>query len=280
MNDIEINGLKKSYKDFSLELDRLVLPQGCIMGLIGENGAGKSTTIRLLLDMIKRDSGDIRLLGCDCVKNKRELMEDVGVVLDEAGFPDCLTAGQVDKVMRNIYKRWDSGEYFSLVSRLDLPGDKPFKEFSKGMRMKLAIAVALSHSPRLLILDEPTSGLDPVVRDEVVDIFSDFAREDNHSVLISSHIVSDLEKLCDYIAFIHRGRLLLCQDKDRLLQEYGIFRCTAEELKAVDPAAVAGRRETPYGVTAVVRRDAVPSGRELDRITIEELFIAMVKEAR
>ena len=279
MNAIEIKDLCKTYPGFSLDHVNLTLPCGCIMGLVGENGAGKSTTIRLVLDMIARDSGTITLLGKDNRENIRLLKEDIGVVLDEVGIPACLNPKQVGKIMANTFRNWEQAVYDSLLEKLAVPPEKPFKDFSKGMKMKLGIAIALSHRPKLLILDEATSGLDPVVRDEVLDLFSEFTREESHAVLISSHIVSDLEKICDYIAFLHRGKLLLCEEKDALKEKYGILRCSKDQLSALPPEAVIGRKETAYGVEAIARRDAVPAGLSLSPIDIEELFIFMVKEA-
>ena len=279
MNAIEIRDLCKTYPGFALDHVNLTLPCGCIMGLVGENGAGKSTTIRLILDMIARDSGTITLLGKDNRENIRLLKEDIGVVLDEVGIPACLNPKQVGKIMANTFRNWEQAVYDSLLEKLAVPPEKPFKDFSKGMKMKLGIAIALSHRPKLLILDEATSGLDPVVRDEVLDLFSEFTREESHAVLISSHIVSDLEKICDYIAFLHRGKLLLCEEKDALKEKYGILRCSKDQLSALPPEAVIGRKETAYGVEAIAARDAVPAGLSLSPIDIEELFIFMVKEA-
>ena len=279
MNAIEIKDLCKTYPGFSLDHVNLTLPCGCIMGLVGENGAGKSTTIRLILDMIARDSGTITLLGKDNRENIRLLKEDIGVVLDEVGIPACLNPKQVGKIMANTFRNWEQAVYDSLLEKLAVPPEKPFKDFSKGMKMKLGIAIALSHRPKLLILDEATSGLDPVVRDEVLDLFSEFTREESHAVLISSHIVSDLEKICDYIAFLHKGRLLLCEERDALKEKYGILRCSREQLSALPPEAVIGRKETAYGVEAIAARDAVPAGLSLSPIDIEELFIFMVKGA-
>lgn len=279
MNAIEIKDLCKTYPGFSLDHVNLTLPCGCIMGLVGENGAGKSTTIRLILDMIARDNGTITLLGKDNRENIRLLKEDIGVVLDEVGIPACLNPKQVGKIMANTFRNWEQAVYDSLLEKLAVPPEKPFKDFSKGMKMKLGIAIALSHRPKLLILDEATSGLDPVVRDEVLDLFSEFTREESHAVLISSHIVSDLEKICDYIAFLHKGRLLLCEEKDALKEKYGILRCSREQLSALPPEAVIGRKETAYGVEAIAARDAVPAGLSLSPIDIEELFIFMVKGA-
>ena len=198
------------------------------------------------------------------------------MVLDEVGLPEYLTAAQIGCMMAGIFTRWQPEVYRDYLRRLALPEDKPFKDFSRGMRMRLGLAAALSHQPKLLLLDEATSGLDPVVRDDILTILSDFTRDEEHAVLISSHIVSDLEKICDYIAFLHRGRLLLCEEKDRLAEEYGILRGTAE---GIEPAAVCGQRATPYGTEYLVRRSAVPAGMTLGQMNIEDLFVFMAKEA-
>lgn len=277
MNALEIKNLTKTYQDFRLENLTLTLPTGCIMGLIGENGAGKSTTIKLILNMIHKESGSITILGKDNQENISLIKEDVGVVMDEVGFPECLTAKQVGKIMKDTYRNWEAGTYQEYLKKFSVPENKPFKDFSKGMKMKLGIAVAMSHDPKLLILDGATSGLDPVVRDEVVGLLSEFTREESHSILISSHIVSDLERLCDYIAFLHKGRLVLCEEKDALLEEYGVMHCTAGMLRELRPGAVKGKRETAYGVEAIVKRDAAPAGTELSPISIEELFVFMIK---
>lgn len=280
MNALEVRGLTKTYKDFQLDHIDLTLPSGCIMGLIGENGAGKSTTIKLILDMIQKDGGSIRILGKNQEDGMHLIKEDIGVVMDEVGIPECLTVKQVGNVMKHTFRNWEEDTYEGLIKKLSLPENKQYKDFSRGMKMKLGIAIALSHNSKLLLLDEATSGLDPVVRDEVVEMFLDFTRDETHSILISSHIVSDLEKLCDYIAFLHKGKLLLCEEKDRLLAEYGLIRCTAEELLQISPDAVKYKRESPYGAEAMVRRTAVPSGMDVSPISIEELFVYMVKEAR
>ena len=280
MNALEIRNLTKSYPGFTLDNLNLILPSGCIMGLIGENGAGKSTTIKLILDMIHKDSGSITILGKDNGDNIEFTKEDIGVVMDEIGIPECLTVKQVRNVMKYTFQNWDEAEYDRLVQKLALPDNKQFNEFSRGMKMKLGIAIALSHHAKLLILDEATSGLDPVVRDEVVEMFSDFTRDERHSILISSHIVSDLEKLCDYIAFLHKGKLLLCEEKDQLLAKYGLIHCTAEELKNLPTEAISFKKENPYGVEAMVLRNVVPSNVNVRPISIEELFVFMVKEAR
>ena len=280
MNALEIKNVTKTYPGFTLDRLNLTLPSGCIMGLIGENGAGKSTTIKLILDMIHKDSGSITILGKNNTDSIELTKEDIGVVMDEVGLPECLTVKQVGKVMKNTFRNWDDAAYYDLTEKLALPDKKQFKEFSRGMKMKLGIAIALSHNAKLLILDEATSGLDPVVRDEVVEMFSDFTRDENHSILISSHIVSDLEKLCDYIAFLHKGKLLLCEEKDQLLAAYGLIHCNTEELQKLPTEAIKYKKENPYGIEAMVLRSAVPASIRVSPISIEELFVFMVKEAR
>ena len=280
MNALELKNVSKSFSGFCLDNISLTLPSGCIMGLIGENGAGKSTTIKLILDMLHKDSGTITILGKENDKDISLTKEDIGVVMDEIGMSECLTAKQIGNVMKHTFRNWNEAEYARLLQKLSLPDNKPFKDFSRGMKMKLGIAVAMSHGAKLLLLDEPTSGLDPVVRDEVVDMFYDFTRDENHSILISSHIVSDLEKLCDYVAFLHKGKLLLCEEKDVLLSEYGIIHCTVEQLSELDKEVIKYKKGTPYGAEAIVPREDAPDGFKLSPISIEELFVFMVKEAK
>lgn len=249
------------------------------MGLIGENGAGKSTTIKLILDMVKKDSGTVTILGKDNQDDFTITKEDIGVVLDEVGFSDWFKAKDINKIMKCAYKNWDEALFYDYLKRLGVPTDKKFKEFSRGMKMKLGISVALAHRPKLLILDEATNGLDPVVRDEVMDIFNDFTRDEEHSILFSSHIVSDLEKICDYIAFIHKGRLLLCEEKDALKEKYAIVHCTSEELHSVNQSAIIGKKETKYGAEAIALKSEIPEGFAVSPIDIEQLFVFMVKGA-
>lgn len=277
MNAIEIRDLCKTYPGFYLDHLNLTLPSGCIMGLIGENGAGKSTTIKLILDIIHADSGKITILGKDNHDNLELTKEDIGVCLDDVGISQCLTPKQVGKVMKNIFKNWDSAAYETYLRELNIPENKRFKYFSRGTKMKLGIAVALSHKAKLLILDEATSGLDPVVRDEIIDMFAEFTRDESHSILISSHIVSDLEKICDYIAFLHKGKLMLCEEKDMLRERYGIIHIPNSQLANIDPSAIIGKKESEYGTEAIVLRDAAPKNAAISPIDIEQLFIFMVK---
>ena len=274
MNALNVNNLTKEYNGFTLDNITFSLPQGCILGLIGENGAGKSTTIRSILGSIKYD-GSIEVLGQPI---SAELKNRIGVVLDEVGFPDKLNANDINKIMRNMFSSWDEKAYQEYIRKFNLPDNKAFSEFSKGMKMKLGIAVALSHNAELLILDEPTSGLDPLVRDEIIDILNDFTREENHSILISSHIVSDLEKLCDYIAFMHKGRLMLCEEKDKLLEQYVFINTTDEQLSELDENAVKGKRSNRWGTEAIVDKNMIPQSFTTKPVSIEDLFVFMAKE--
>ena len=205
------------------------------------------------------------------------MKEEIGVVLDEVGFQECLTPLQIGRIMKDIFHNWDPSLYDQYLQKFNLPNKKEFGKFSKVMKMKLGIAVALSHHPKLLILDEATSGLDPVMRDEILDIFNDFTRDESHAILISSHIVSDLEKICDYVAFLHKGNLVLFEEKDRLLEKYGIIQCTKEQLQELDQSAVIGVKYSSYNVEAVILRDQIPEGFKVHPISIEDLFIFMIK---
>ena len=225
-NCIEIKGLCKSYPDFSLQNIDLTLPGGTIMGLIGENGAGKTTTIKCILNLIRRDAGEITLLGRDNLREERAAKAGVGVVLDECVFHDALRPRDLERILAPVYPTWDNGLYRDYLDKFRLPGKNLIKTFSRGMKMKLSLAAALAHRPQLLILDEATAGLDPVVRDEILDEFLNFICDEDHAILISSHITSDLEKAADYITYLHQGRVVLSQPKDELLDRYGRVGCS------------------------------------------------------
>ena len=279
MNAIEIRNLKKYYPGFALDIPELILPGGCVMGLIGENGAGKSTAIRLIMDIACKDGGTVTVLGVDNRDKKfRYTKNDIGVVLDECGFPENFSIETVEKIMVRAYRNWNVGRFHELLEKFSIDYFKRIRELSNGMKMKLSLAVALSHGSKLLILDEPTNGIDPVARDEIIEMLIDFTRQEDHSILISSHIVSDLEKICDYVAFMHKGNLLVCEEKDILLSRYGLIRCSREEIERIAPDAIKHVRHTDYFSEAVVLRNKVPENMNLMPIGIEELFVAMVKE--
>ncbi len=278
MNAIEITDLSKTYSDFSLDRVNLTLPKGSILGLVGENGAGKSTTIRLIMNTISRSGGEISVLGTDNRSAKFNMIkEDIGIVLDEAYFPEVLTARNINLIMKNTYRNWDEPCFFDYLKKFSLPDKKAINDFSRGMKMKLAIAVALSHDPKLLILDEATSGLDPIIRDEILDIFIDFTRDESHSVLLSSHIVSDLEKICDYIAFLHKGKLIFCEEKDKLLEEYKIVRLTETEFEAIPSSAVKGKKVTDYGIEALIHMSPALKQIKAEKASIEDIILFLVK---
>ena len=279
-NILDIKNLTKMYDDFTLADVNFTLPEGSIMGFIGENGAGKSTTIKLILDLIRRDSGEISIFGLDNIKDGNKIKEDIGVVFEESNLPENMTITDVSIVMRNIYKNWDNKVFNSFMKEFSLPVKKTIKEFSRGMKMKLSIAVALSHHAKLLILDEATSGLDPIVREEILDMFLEFIQDEEHSILASSHIISDLEKVADYITFIHRGRILFSESKDNLLCKYGILKCKAAEFEAIDKSIISGYRKSEFGVEALVLKDKIKGRHIIDHASVEDIMLFSIKGER
>lgn len=231
---LKIQGLTKKFEGFALDKVSFRVPSGSIVGLIGENGAGKTTTINAALGLIKKDSGEIEILGENVEHLTPSIKEEIGAVFDASNFSEELTPEKLDKVLKDIYTSWDQDLFRQLLDRLEIPFSRKLKTFSKGMKMKLSLAAALSHHPKLLILDEATSGLDPVMRDDILDMFLDFVQEEDHAILVSSHITSDLEKVADYIVFIHKGKIIFSKPKDELLEDYGIIKCGDEQFKALD----------------------------------------------
>lgn len=247
---LTISGLKKTYPDFVLDGVSFSVLRGSIVGLIGENGAGKSTTINAALGLIQTESGSVSVLGKE--KLDHETREQIGVVFDGNNFPENLSPCKISHVMRDIYRSWNDGTFLKLLEKFSVPANKPVKQFSKGMKMKLAIAVALSHDSRLLILDEATSGLDPVVRDDILDLLLEFVQDETHSILVSSHITSDLEKIADYIVFLHKGKVVFSKPKDELIEQYGILKCGAAQFDALDKADLIVCRKMDYEWQALV----------------------------
>lgn len=273
-NAICIRGLCKHYEDFSLENLDLTVPTGTIVGFVGENGAGKTTTLKAIFGAIRTDGGSIEVLGC--TDPDRLDKSQIGVVMEDSFFYETLTPRQVNSIMKSLQPGWDSAEFARLLEVYQLPEKKLIKDMSKGMRMKFRLATALAHKPKLLILDEATSGLDPVVRGEVLDYLRDYIQDESHSVLMSSHITSDLEKVADSIAYLHKGRLLFQMDRDELLEKYGVLRCSPEQLEVLDNRLKVATRKTGFTCETLVS-DAAAARRALpdaviDRASIEDIM--------
>lgn len=243
-NAFMVSGLTKNYQDFVLDHVSFTVPSGSIVGLIGENGAGKSTTINAALGLIQKEDGVVSIL--DSEELDGNVKEQIGVVFDGSNYPEILSPRKLNRVMKNIYKTWDEQAYLRLLKQFSLPADKQIRQFSKGMKMKLAISVAFSHHSRLLVLDEATSGLDPVVRDDILDMLLGFVQDEEHSILVSSHITSDLEKIADYIVFIHEGKVVFEKPKDELTERYGIIKCGAAQFDALDKSDIISYRKMDY----------------------------------
>lgn len=278
---IEVNGLTKHYKDFTLDHVSFRVPAGTIVGCIGENGAGKSTTIKAILDLIRRDEGTVRVLGQEDGARSPKIKEQIGVVFEGSYFPDQFRTVDVEAVMRRLYRNWETETFWSYCREFRIPEKKKVKEFSGGMKVKLSLAVALSHRAKLLILDDACGALDPVVRSEILDIFLDFIQEEDHTVFLSSHITSDIEKISDYILLIHQGKLLFFENKDTLIYDYGIVRCSEEQFAQLDPEKVIGAQRERFCVEALVsnRREleGKPHEYAIDRASIEEILLHVVK---
>lgn len=276
-NALEVRDLTKDFGSFRLDHVSFDVPWGSIMGLIGENGAGKSTTMKCILGLVRCSAGSISLLGCEGSGEETAVREELGVVLDESTFHDALKASHVGKILSKSYKNWDSALYDRYLDQFDLPRDKTVREYSRGMKMKLSIAAALSHHPRLLLLDEATSGLDPVVRAEMLDEFLNFIQDEEHAILISSHITSDLEKVADYVTYLHKGRVTLTGAKDTLLESHGRLVCTKADLGKIDAGYLIGTRVGQFSCEALVRdkrefRARYP-GLTVDPVTLEDLMV-------
>lgn len=231
---IEVRNLTKEYENFKLENAYFNVGKGTIMGFIGENGAGKSTTIKAILNLIKKDNGLITVLGKEINRNEKGIKNELGIVLNDGNFNEKLNVKAINKIMKNIYKRWDDDVFYKYIEKFNIDTSKKIEEFSKGMKMKLSIAIALSHKAKILILDEATSGLDPVARDEVLDILMEFIQNEENSILMSSHITSDLEKIADYITFIHNGKIIFSENKDKLIYDMGVVKCTEKQFKTIE----------------------------------------------
>ena len=268
-NVIELKNVVKDYGDFKLDHISFAVPEGSVCGFIGQNGAGKTTTINLILDIINRDEGEISLFGKSVDQDHAYVREDVGVVFDEMGFHEFMTAKDINIMMKNIYKNWDEVAFFDYLKKFSLPSKKKCGAFSRGMRMKLQIAAAMSHKAKLLIMDEPTSGLDPIVRNEMIGIFRDFVVEEDHTILLSSHITGDLEKIADEVVFIDGGKIVLSGNKDEILEKHGILKCKKEEASKVSEALIVGVEEEAYS-TSILVNDRHAAAKLYPDMVIEE----------
>lgn len=280
MDNVKVDHLKKTYKDFVLNDITFHVPQGTVVGVIGENGAGKSTTLNCILDTVKPDSGEIYIFGKNIVNLDVETRNRIGAVIGEDGLPSNLTARQAEKVLRGVLLRWSAEKFNNYLKKFELPTDKQISAFSRGMKQKLMIAVALSHETSLLVLDEPTSGLDPIARDEIIDVFYDYIQDEKHSIIFSSHILSDLEKICDYILFIHKGKQFFFEEKNVLYEKYGILNCGVKEFEQVPPEAVIGFNKTVYGVNALVKRNLIGQKYKLEQAKIDDIMLYFIRGER
>ncbi len=294
-NAIEVRNLTKKYGDFEIDNMCFDIPKGSIVGFIGENGAGKSTTMKAILGLVPTESGEIRVLNHPVGKDSvdENWREQISVVFDECNFPNELKAKNINAFMKNIYQTWNENLFKEYLQKFELPVNKKVRELSRGMKMKLSIAVALSHDSRLLILDEATSGLDPVVRNEILDIFREYVEDENHTIFLSSHITSDIEKVADYIMLIHKGNVLLMESKDKLLYEYGMVKCTKEQADKIPTGIIVGREDSSYGTSVLVRdRQSLKENGFVDRyamdiqqpvierVGIEDILLYVVKHQK
>ena len=281
---LEIENMSKRFDRFLLDKINLKVPSGSIMGFVGENGAGKTTTIKAILNLIYPDEGSIRIWGNPSNNLSKELRAQIGVVFEGNNLHENLTTDNINKIMMNIYPNWNQEAYFNYLNRFNLPCKKKIKEFSRGMKMKLSISIALSHNPKLLVLDEATSGLDPMVREEILDIFMDFIQDEGHTILFSTHIISDIEKIADYVTFIHDGKIVFSENKDELIYRHGIIHCKRNDIDKIDSSYIVGIRENNYGAEVMIKdtdtfkrryREFIP-----EKTTIEEIMLFISRGRR
>ena len=284
VNAVEIKDLTKKYDGFTLDSVSFNVPKGSIMGFIGQNGAGKTTTMRAMLNIVKKDGGTVSMLGMDHLENEMEIKERIAVVFDELPFHDVFNADQMSRIFSGIYQKWDKEVYGQYLDRLSLPRRKKIGQFSKGMKMKLQIACALSHGAELLIMDEATTGLDPVVRSEILDIFLEYLQDENHSILMSSHITSDLEKVADSVTFIDKGKILISGYKDDILEQHGVIKCGKSDYKEIDPADMISARLNDFGAEVMIsdkkEMEKKYSGLVIDPATLEEIMVYYVNRTK
>ena len=281
MNQIlTVKDLQKKYNNFTLGPINTSFKGGVIIGLIGENGAGKTTFIKSILGIIK-STGKVEIFGHDISTEEKDVKENIGVVLDNSFFPEVLTANDIDKIMNPLYKNWDPGLFYNLLERFSIPKNKTIKTLSKGMHKKLEIAAALAHHPKFLLLDEPTSGLDPVVRKEVLDVFLDFIQDEEHTILLSTHITSDLEHIADYILFLNHGQIVLEETKDDIMENYGILKCGINDFSKVAKEDIIRFIKNKYNYEILVKNPFKLQKKYpemvMDKLTLEDLMVLIVK---
>lgn len=270
---LSIRDLKKHYENFDIENVSFDIPKGAVVGLIGENGAGKSTVIKCILGAVHPDGGQILFDGKEIRETCRKDRQKIAFVFDDTGLPLELDLGMLDKVLCRIYDKWDTAKFRSLIREFSLPRDKMLKDFSKGMKMKAAIAVAFSYDSDVLILDEPTSGLDPVVRDEIIEMIYNYNQNGDRSVLLSSHITADLEKICDYIVYIHEGRIIFNEEKDELLNRYAIYSIEDKHLRELNKSAFIKVLKREYRTEILAQKDKMPKEFEYKPVTLDEMML-------
>ncbi|WP_019214845.1 ABC transporter ATP-binding protein [Fenollaria massiliensis] len=287
MNSIlTLKNVNKKYEksNFAIKDISFSVPEGSIVGFIGENGAGKSTTMNCILNVIRRDSGNIEIFGREMTDDDIDIREDIGVVYDSNNFPEHLTAKQLADILGRIYSKWDNSRFEQYLKRFGLSESQKIKTYSRGMSMKLAIAVALSHDSKLLILDEATSGLDPIMRDEILDVLLEFVKEENHSILLSSHITSDLEKIADYIVFIHNGEIILNKTKDELIYEYGVIRCSESDYQNILQEDILSSMKKDYQIDVLIKNRKLMEKKYknliIDSVSLDEIMLLLVKGER
>lgn len=281
INTVEIRNLKKNYSDFNLEIDKLNIPSGEVIGLIGENGAGKTTLIKLILNAINKESGEIKIFNKRLDDYENIIKEDIGVVLDNSFFPETLNPQNIDSIMKDIYKNWDSELFYKYLSDFNIKRNQILKSMSKGMRKKVEIAASLSHHPKLLILDEATSGLDPVVRNEILDIFLNFMEDDEHTIILSTHITSDLEHIADRIVFINNGKIVLESDCDEIMDNYAILKCDLDKFDKIDKNDIISFKKNKYDYEILIKDKEKCKKKYtdfiVDKITLENLMLLIIK---
>ncbi|NLN40479.1 MAG: ABC transporter ATP-binding protein [Clostridiales bacterium] len=281
-NILEVKDLRKNFKSFALKGISFTLPKGYVMGFIGPNGAGKSTTIKLIMNLLKKDGGQIKVLGKDHIKYEKEIKNHIGFVYDENHFYEELTLREMKTIIAPFYKTWDEKIFDKYMKIFELPLEKKIKELSKGMKMKFSLAIALSHDAKLLIMDEPTSGLDPIFRSELLDILREIIQDDEKSVFFSTHITSDLEKIADYITFIHDGQIILSNTKDDILDNYCIVKGGLDLLDKDAQKAFVGIRKNNYGFEGLVEnrgkvRELFKENIVIEKPSLEDIMLYIVR---